>query len=299
MDSNPLVSIVTLNYNTPEITREFLESVNQSDYRPFEVILVDNGSSLKMDKEVLEKTYSWLNILYSPKNLGFTGGNNLGIKASKGDYVLVINNDTVLGPNLLESLLKPFQNLSHIGVVCPKILFFDPPQHIQYAGYTPINRITGRNITLGTGEVDRGQYDTPKYTDGAHGAAMMVSREVIEKIGAFYEPFFLYYEEMDWSSRILRGGYKIYFEPSVHVFHKESSSTGKLSPLKTFYLTRNRILFMKRNSSAWEFIGFSFFYLFLVIPKSALVFYLKDRDIARANAFWKGSRDGFLMKAFA
>jgi len=299
MEVNPLVSLVSINYNTPSLTEEFLESVSQNDYTPFEVILVDNGSTQKMDKEKLERKYPWLKILVSEKNLGFTGGNNLGIEAAKGDYLLIINNDTLLGPDLIKNLLIPFKTLSGIGVVCPKILYYEPSGIIQYAGYTKINPITGRNITIGSGEMDHGQYDKPGYTEGAHGAAMMVSREVINKLGAFYEPFFLYYEEMDWSARIIKAGYTIYFEPKVYILHKESSSTGKLSPLKTYYLTRNRILFMKRNSSLIQFLGFTLFYLFLVIPKTILVLYFKERDFRRGEAFWKGTSEGFTMKTIS
>jgi len=297
MEDYPLVSLITLNYNTPAITLEFLDSVAQSNYKNFEVILVDNGSTQKMDKIALENQYPWLNIIVSTENLGFTGGNNLGIEQAKGDYFLIINNDTVLGPNLIHNLLQAFKRDPLIGVVCPKILYFDEPDTIQYAGYTGIHPITSRNKTIGSGQKDKGQFNTPGFTKGAHGACMMVSREVVNTVGAFYEPFFLYYEEVDWSARILRSGFKIYYEPSVYILHKESSSTGRLSPLKTYYLTRNRILYMKRNSNAFEFFGFTLYYLFLVIPKTILVLYLKEKDSRRGEAFWNGTFDGFKIKS--
>ena len=106
-----------------------------------------------------------------------------------------------------------------------------------------------RNRSIGFGEDDNGQYDVPHPTPYAHGAAMMVKREAIEHAGMMPECFFLYYEELDWSMMLRRAGYDIWYEPAVTIFHKESQSTGQNSPLRTYYITRNRLLFTRRNAS--------------------------------------------------
>ena len=133
-------------------------------------------------------------------------------------------------------------------MVCPKIRFTWGGNPIQFAGYTPLSKITMRNQAIGWGEQDYGQYDTAHPTPYAHGAAMMVKREAIEKAGLMPECYFLYYEELDWSMMIRRAGYDIWYEPAVIVYHKESQTTGQQSPLRTYYITRNRLLFVKRNN---------------------------------------------------
>lgn len=218
-------------------------------------------------------------------NLGFAGGNNAGMAIAKGDYFLIINNDTEVTENLLESLLEPFKDKS-IGVVSPKIKYFFHPDIIQYAGFTEINPITGRNKTIGDKEKDLGQHDAPYFTSYAHGAAMFLKKEVVEKTGMFAEVFFLYYEELDWSARIQRAGYRIYYQPEAVVFHKESMSTGKNSTLKTYYLTRNRILFLRRNIKGLSQFIWPFFFILISVPKQLLSFFIKG-EMDHVKAFWK------------
>ena len=214
-----------------------------------EVIVVDNASK-EDEVTIIEQRYPQVIVIRSKKNLGFAGGNNLGIKVAHGKYLFFINNDTLL-PTLtfsLQPLIDRLESSPTIGVVCPKIRFAWGDNPIQFAGYTPLSRITIRNKTIGCGEQDNEQYNTAHITPYAHGAAMMVKREVIEKAGMMPDCYFLYYEELDWSMMIRRAGYKIWYEPNFTVFHKESQTTGQQSPLRTYYLTRNRLLFVKRNN---------------------------------------------------
>lgn len=210
--------------------------------------MVDNASQRDEGAIIMER-YPQVKVIKSTKNLGFAGGNNLGIKASTGDYLFFINNDTELHPEDWnpEALIKRIDSSERIGVVCPKIRFAWDSHPIQFAGYTPLSSITLRNHSIGFGEEDRGQHDLAHPTPYAHGAAMMVKRDVIEKAGMMPECFFLYYEELDWSLMISRAGYEIWYEPACTIYHKESQATGQNSPLKTFYLMRNRLLLAKRN----------------------------------------------------
>src|SRR5690606_2233844 len=136
----------------------------------------------------------------------------------------IVNNDTEVTPHLLEMLLAPFEKDPLIGVTCPKIRFYHQPDTIQYAGFTKMKSVSGATHSIGYGEKDNGQYNVSGYTHGAHGCAMMVKREVAEKVGMFPEKFFLYYEEWDWSERIKNAGYKIYYEANALIYHKESMS---------------------------------------------------------------------------
>ena len=236
--------------------------------------MVDNGSTDNPKVEI-ETAYPAVQFIRSETNLGFAGGNNLAMQVAKGDYWLLINNDTTVTPDLLDQLLAVFERYPKAGVVCPKICYDEPPNRIQFVGYTRMNAFTARNQTLGQYELDNGQYTTIRPTAYAHGAAMMIKREVVERVGLMPELFFLYYEELDWSEQIRRAGYELYVEPNACIFHKELMATGKNSPLKTYYINRNRILFMRRHSTALCFGLFLLYTVGVVIPKNLLYFLLK------------------------
>ena len=271
----PLVSIITINYNQYQVTREFLKSLSLLSYRHFEVILIDN-SSKEDHNDALRQEFPFVNAYRTNKNLGFTGGNNLGMKLAKGDYVLIVNNDTEIAhADFLEKLMAPFEKDSSIGMVSPKIKYFAHPEVIQFAGYNKINSFTGRNGQVGDGETDRGQYDTAGYTNYAHGAAMLVKREVLERVGIFSEQFFLCYEELDWSAQTVKKGYHIYYQAQAYILHKESISMGKSSPMKVYYNNRNRILFMRRNTRLFDSVCFFVYFTVFTIPKNVLQYLIR------------------------
>ncbi len=282
----PLVSIITVNFNQAEVTCLMLDSLKKLTYPYIEVIVVDNGSD-EDPSEKIQKTFPSAKIIISKQNLGFAGGNNLGIVVSKGDYLFFVNNDTVLTSDVIGNLLDSFQAHKKLGVASPKIYYYDQPQMIQFAGYTKINPCTARNSTIGQFETDHGQHDQPRSTPYAHGAAMMVKREVIEKAGLMPEFFFLYYEELDWCEQIRRAGFEIHYEPKAKIYHKESVSVGRLSPLKTYYLTRNRILFMRRNASKLHLMLFSVFLAFVTIPKNLFMHCIRG-EFSLARSFIQG-----------
>lgn len=272
----PMVSIIILNFNQIKVTCEFLESARKLTYPNYEIILVDNNSD-ENPEELIRHEYPEVKLIITERNLGFTGGNNVGMKAAKGDYIFVVNNDTEVSPDLLERLLEPFEKDPRVGMVSPKIIYYHSPGVIQYAGYRAINPFTGRNSAIGNREKDEGQHEIARYTDYAHGAAMMVKREVIDKVGMFHDDFFIYYEELDWSARTKRAGYEILYQPKAVIYHKESITMGKESKLKAYYHNRNRILFMRRNTSNLEFGIFVLFYTFFTVPKSAITYTIKGK----------------------
>lgn len=253
LEVETLLSIITINYNGLKDTCELIDTLPLND-ETIEVIVVDNASTVDEASEI-EQRYPQVSVIRSDKNLGFAGGNNLGIQAARGKYLFFLNNDTVIrsmksevkDKSYFQPLIDRLESSEKIGMVCPKIRFTGGNCLIQYAGYTPLSKITLRNRSIGFNEEDKGQYDTAYSTPYAHGAAMMVKREVIEKAGIMPECYFLYYEELDWSEMIRRAGYEIWYEPACTVFHKESQTTEQASPLKTFYITRNRLFFAQRN----------------------------------------------------
>lgn len=242
------ISFIIVNYNGLEDSCELIESIYAHIPTSFgyEIILVDNGSKQDESLYVKEKFPSVITVR-SEKNLGFAGGNNHGIKYSSGDYLFLINNDTLLFDDSILKLVDFMDNHSQAAAASPKIYFSGEPKVIQYAGFTSMSRITLRNRSIGRGEVDNGSYDFEEQTFATHGAAMVVRREVIDKIGYMPEIYFLYYEEIDWCMNMKRHGYELWYVPSSSIIHKESRTTGEDSPLKRYYMTRNRLLFARRN----------------------------------------------------
>ena len=278
------LSIITINYNGLKDTCELLETLPLED-NSLEVIVVDNASK-ENEASIIEQRYPMVKVIRSPQNLGFAGGNNLGIKAAHGRYMFFLNNDTVLRHQTsdIRPLINRLESSDKIGAVCPKIRFSWEHHPIQYAGYTPLSPITMRNHAIGFGEDDHGQYDTPHPTPYAHGAAMMVKREVIDKAGFMPECYFLYYEELDWSMMIRRAGYDIWYEPACTIYHKESQTTGQASALRTYYVTRNRLLFVRRNNrSHTRYV--TYLYLIIVVAGKDLLKHLLQRrtDLAKAT----------------
>lgn len=283
----PLVSIITLNYNQALTTVAFLESSRNLLYPHFEILVCDMASSINPATVFDVASYPNTRLLLSGKNLGFAGGNNWGMRQAKGDFIFIVNNDTELTPDIVDKLLLPFFQNQQIGVVCPKIKYFEDRRIIQYAGFRRMNPYTGRTTAIGEHEIDIGKYNISGVTYGAHGCAMMVKKEVIEKTGMFPEKFFLYYEEWDWSARIQKAGYLIWYQSAATIYHKESVTIGKDNLIKVYYHTRNRILYMRRNSDFFHLLSFSIFFIFISTPK-AIFSYLIKNQIPQLKFFLKG-----------
>lgn len=281
----PLVSIITINYNESAVTMDLLDSLRKISYPALEIIVVDNASPSD-DPTKIKESYPEVKLILSEENLGFAGGNNLGIRASHGDFLFFINNDTIVNDGLIEPLVETLQKDMEIGMVSPKIKFHWDPSLIQYAGYSPMNKWTIRNNSIGYHKKDNGLFDIPGETESIHGAAMMVPRRVLEQVGMMTEIYFLYYEEHDWAEMIKRAGYKVYYQPKGFILHKESLATGKNSPLKTYYISRNRILFARRNFKGPHLMISLLFQALVSIPKNTLTFLLNGQT-NHLIAFWR------------
>jgi GT2 family glycosyltransferase len=266
-----LISIITVNYNQPGATLALLQSIEQHYPKGnIEVIVVDNGSKVDFGKRFIDQREDLIYIR-SEQNLGFAGGNNLGLKRATGDLLFLVNNDTEFTAGILETLSESLHADPRIGIVSPKILYYDEPTIIQYAGFTSMNFYTCRNKCIGQFEQDLGQYDHILAETGfAHGAAMMITRKALQASGPMAENFFLYFEEMDWCERIKRAGFKVYVNTEASIFHKESLSVGKNSALKEYFMNRNRLLFIRRNATLLQRIFFYFYFCSLVVPRNIL-----------------------------
>ena len=280
MQNECKLSIITINYNGLKDTCELIDSIPFNN--DMEVIVVDNASK-EDEASIISEHFPQVKVIRSDKNLGFAGGNNLGIKEAKGYFILLINNDTYFKDFNIDSLIERLKSSDKIGIVCPKLRFAWGNNPIQFAGYTLLSNITLRNKAIGFGEEDNGQYDTANPTPYAHGAAMLIKREAIKKVGLMPECYFLYYEEIDWSMMFTRAGYEIWYDPCCTVYHKESQTTGQNSPLRTYYITRNRLLLVKRNYKGINKY-LSYIYLIGIVATRDIIKYtLKGRfDLVKA-----------------
>ncbi len=294
MQNEYRLSIITINYNGLKDTCELIESIPFN--RKMEVIVVDNASK-EDEASIIAERNSQVKVIRSPRNLGFAGGNNLGIKEAKGKYVLLINNDTYFKDFKIEPLIKRLESSEKIGIVCPKLRFAWGNNPIQFAGYTPLSPITVRNQAIGFCDEDHDQYNTARPTPYAHGAAMLIKREAINKVGLMPECFFLYYEELDWSMIFTRAGYEIWYDPACTVYHKESQTTGQNSPLRTYYITRNRLLLVKRNYKGINKY-LSYIYLIGIVGLRDILKYTVTRQPSLFKAVLKGLRD-FINSKFS
>ena len=281
------LSVITINYNGLEDTCALIETIPFND--KMEVIVVDNASTNDEASEI-EHRYPHIKLIRSDNNLGFAGGNNLGIIAANGKYIFLINNDTIFKDFNVQALIYRLESSDKIGIVCPKIRFAWDNNPIQYAGYTPLSRITVRNEAIGFGEEDKRQYEIAHPTPYAHGASMLIKREAINKVGLMPECFFLYYEELDWSMMFTRAGYQIWYEPACTIYHKESQTTGLNSPLRTYYITRNRLLLVKRNYTGInKYLAYGYL-IGLVAPRDIIKTGIKGQyDLLKATC--KGIKD--------
>ncbi len=285
MHEQPLVSVITVNYNQSEVTCEFLRSMEKIKYSNVEYFVVDNDSP-NDNPQIIKEKFPDINLIVSNTNLGFAGGNNLAIPYCKGKYILFINNDTEVDSCFLEPLVELLELNPDIGMVSPKIQYFHTPNVIQYAGFTNFNLITTRIFSNGFGETDSGQYSNIEESGSIFGTAMLVPMKVIYEVGMMSEIFFLYYEEHDWAAHIKDFGYKIYYHGGSLVYHKESISTIKNSPFQTYYLSRGRILFSRRNTKGLKKI-IALLYIYLIATPRITIGYVLKFEFTNMFAFWK------------
>lgn len=248
MPMPPKVTIIVLNWNGADHTVACLAALTATTYANFDILAVDNGSS---DDSVasIRSAFPNLRIIETGRNLGYAGGNNVGIKealAQGAQYVWILNNDTVVQPDTLQRMVDAAERDESIGMVGSKVCYLDTPDIIWYAGGT-VDLKCGGTRHIGKDEPDRGQHDTPAETGYVTGCSMLVKRQVIEAIGLMDEAYFLYFEDVDWSLKARQAGWKLLYEPKAVLYHAEGAQDGKLySDRFIYYTLRNRLYFMKR-----------------------------------------------------
>ncbi len=241
--------IILINYNGYADTLECVNSIFENENSEYRIIIVDNGSNSNDVEQLLklETTTNKVKVIVQ-ENLGFSGGNNVGIKYALehgADYICLLNNDTTVEKNFLSELINVFKLCSNVGAVCPIIYDYYDKDNITYMGGY-INYKNGRTCIYGMDIDLSGRSMELQKTDFATGCCLLMPHDAIEQVGLLCEDYFLYYEDSDYSLKI-REKYDIYLQPKAKIYHKESVSTGNMSDLKNYYLARNRLFFIKNS----------------------------------------------------
>jgi len=278
MPSRPAITTLVLTWNSAAFITDCIDSLRASTI-PTRIVVVDNDSA-DDTRALLAERYPDITVVNTGANLGYAGGNNIGIRQALhdgADYVFIINPDATIDPHCIEQLHARLQQEPTLGGVSPKI-YFHGTDRLWFGGST-IDWRTG--VTRQIGGPDTGQYDTERYTERLNGCAMMLPASTLDTVGLMDERYFLYYEESDWSVMAARKGFKLGFVASAKAWHENSSSTGgHLSPLYQYYMTRNRLYFMKKfKPSALPRV------LFLVIWSGMESTYVAYRDVNIRRAY--------------
>jgi hypothetical protein len=280
--SRPKASIIIPNWNGKIFLIDCLESLFKIDYSNYQIIIVDNGS-IDGSAEFVKKEFPKVFLIENKKNLGFAAACNQGIKRAivdGADYILLLNNDTVVSPDFLEKMIAAGESDKKIGIIGAKIYYFDQLRKIWFAGGDFVWwRVSGKHRFWQKQEKQELTGAMP--SDFITGCAMLIKKQVFEDIGYFYEPFFLSVEDLDFCWRAKKNKWKIVVDLNACLWHKVSSSRdGEFSFSNGYYGTRNRLIFAFRRSKNY-FGGFIF--LFIIIPIR-----LFQWTISRKNQMVKG-----------
>ena len=299
--NQPRVSIITLNWNGLENTTECLESLKKITYPNYEVIVVDNGSEGN-DAQVLEERFGdYIHLIKNDKNYGFAGGANIGMRYalnnSNPDYLLLLDNDTVVDPEFLTEMVKVAEAAPAIGIAGAMIYYYDQPERLQFvSGKTDFWRgdiigMSGIDRVLGKKEIDRGQYDSIKETEQIGFWSALIKRKVVESIGMLDEEYFFTWEVPDYCLRIWEAGYKIVYIPKAKVWHKWQTANNR-DEFFQYYNLRNRFRFMKQHATRWQYRSFLIYFFGIHFWLATAYYLVWLRHPRMLLSFYKGVRDG-------
>jgi GT2 family glycosyltransferase len=283
----PPVTLIIVAWNQQEKTLACLETVAGLDYPRLRVLLVDNGSEPPL-AEAIAARFPTVEILRLPGNLGFAGGYNAGLRrALEGNsgYFLLLNNDTLLAADVVSRLVDEIERASEIGLATAKIFYAADPRRIWTVG-------ANLNVFLdlkdgGQGQIDAGQWDAPRDVDFAPFCAILIRREVVERVGLLDENYFLYYEDMDYCRRARSAGWRIRLCPDAHVLHDVSTSSGgRDSPAERYWMAQSSGRYFRKHGRGPRMLLIVPFRLASALKITLRLLAAGKRDALRA--YWRG-----------
>lgn len=308
------VSIIILNWNGVNDTLECLKSLYKVNYNNFDIIVVDNASEddsveqiNKYHKEknnqiiTRKKSHSPVKnynsnknlfLIENDKNYGFAEGNNIGIKYAlnnlKPDYILLLNNDTIVDKEFLSELINVGDSEDKIGILGPTIYWHNEKNKIQSAG-VKLHLNLGMQKVIGLNEIDVGQFKEVSSVDYVSGCALLAKSEIFSEIGYLDRDYFLYWEELDFCFRS-RENYLIVHVPPAKIWHKGSVSSTDST--KVYYMIRNCFWFMEKNTSKFHYITFLFFFFTTLFWYRSFILIFYYKDLRSLRCYYKGIKRG-------
>ena len=298
-----MIAIILVNWKNYDDTKDCLKSLYLSNNTSLSIIVIDNESKEKSASK-LKKSFPQITILPQKTNLGFTGANNIGIKYGLtlgADYIMLLNNDTIVPKNFITPLLTTLRSNRQIAAVQPKIMFADNSNKI-WSGGGIYYRLIASTTTIGYDKLDTEKYNKPRYLDWLTGCCILIKAEIISEVGLLNNRFFAYYEDVDWSLRIRKLGYLLAYNPSIPIYHKAGASSktknksadGFLSPFVHFLNIRNHIFLIRLHSKGFHAINAHIFLLLKIISYS-LYFIFKGRK-KKLKMLLQGFLKGYLTQ---
>jgi GT2 family glycosyltransferase len=278
---HPSIAVIVLTWNGRDLTLDCLASLERITTPNVRVIVVDNASSDGTVAAIAQHHGGRVTVIANTANLGYAGGNNAGIRRALeegADFVLLLNNDTVVDPGFAGRMADALLADPGAGVAGPKIYYFDPPDRIWFAGgEVSLWRGTARHI--GIRETDHGQYDAPRAVDYVSGCALLARREVFERVGLLDESYRAYFEDADFCLRAARAGFAVRYVPDARVWHRISASTGgQLSRAKVRRKFESSRRFFRRYARPWHWITIPLFFGVDVLRIGLLILAGRIRD---------------------
>lgn len=291
----PKVSIIILNWNGKKDTVECLESLKEITYPNYDILLVDNGSTDGSVEYFREKYYE-MEIIENKENLGFAEGNNVAIRKTverEPDYILLLNNDTIVDPNFLTELVRVLEADSNIGIVGPTVYYYYERDHIQSAG---VKICWNKGETIHLMNKNEIKHSKIRDVDSIMGCSLLAKCEIFKKIGYFNKDYFAYWEETDWCVRAKKIGYRIVHVPSSKIWHKGGATTKKTSGFYEYHMTRNMFWFMRKHASRKQQINFFIYFFGFQFWKLIAGYVIYHEKANIYISFFKGILDGLDLK---
>lgn len=276
----PLVTIIILNWNQADMTMDCLRSLQCVIYPNFRIVIVDNGSQ-DQSVEKIHSEFPGITVIENGENVGYSEGNNLGIRyALQTDtkYIFLLNNDTLVDPNMLSLLVDVAESDPQIGITGPTMFYADPPDML-WAGENRIDLKRTRILKKRMGEtVQRENLEMlkPIDVDYIDSCAILIRREVFEKIGLLDSKFFINFDDVDLNLRASKGGYKVVYVPRAIIWHRVSAALGIASPANTYYMTRNSFLFYLKHTTGIRKLAIAIRLLFN-ISRTTIAWFIKPQ----------------------
>lgn len=283
--SFPKVSVILVNWNNFKDTADCLESLKLASYPNLEVLVVDNGSEGDDPRLIRERFGDHVNVIENDKNYGFAEGCNIGMRdalARGADYVVLLNNDTIVAPDFIESLVSVAESNRAVGIAGGKIYCYEAPRIVWSAGGF-VNHWTGRTPIRGRGEVDRGQFEEIVAVDWICGTFMFISSRVLQSVGMLDKRFFFSWEDADLCLRAAKMGFKILFVPQSKIWHKgfAPGKRQRLTGPPVYYAVKGQLIFLEKHFTELQRLS-STLYFVVSLPKVMW-------DCSRLLNEWKAS----------